>query len=65
MRGFGAVMALMSWRRPDVYVPAVELGHFIMVATMMPAVSRGTRRWAQIGLPPVRCWLLREREARS
>jgi diguanylate cyclase len=36
---FGAVMALMSWRRPAVYVPEVELGYFIMVATMMPAVS--------------------------
>jgi diguanylate cyclase len=36
---FGTVMALMAWRRPDVYVPAVELGHFIMVAVMMPAAS--------------------------
>jgi diguanylate cyclase (GGDEF)-like protein len=36
---FGAVMALMAWRRPEVYVPAVEFGHFIMVATMLPAVS--------------------------
>lgn len=36
---FGATMALMAWRRPQVYVPAVEAGHFLMVATMMPAVS--------------------------
>ncbi len=36
---FGAVMALMAWRRPEVYRPVVEAGHFIMVATMMPAVS--------------------------
>jgi len=36
---FGAVMALMAWRRPQTYVPAVELGHFIMVATMMTAAS--------------------------
>jgi diguanylate cyclase len=36
---FGATMGLMAWRRPAVYVPAIELGHFIMVATMMPAVS--------------------------
>ncbi|MFY9513731.1 MAG: GGDEF domain-containing protein [Rubrivivax sp.] len=36
---FGATMALMVWRRPQVYVPAIEIGHFLMVATMMPAVS--------------------------
>ena len=36
---FGAVMALMAWWQPTVYLPAVELGHFIMVATMLPAVS--------------------------
>ncbi|HEY6134736.1 MAG TPA: diguanylate cyclase [Rubrivivax sp.] len=36
---FGVVMALMAWRRPGPYPPRVELGHFIMVATMMPAVS--------------------------
>lgn len=36
---FGATMAWMAWRRPAVYVPAIELGHFLMVATMMPAVS--------------------------
>ncbi|MBT9487199.1 MAG: GGDEF domain-containing protein [Rubrivivax sp.] len=36
---FGAVMALMAWWRPEVYTPRVELGHFLMVATMMPAMS--------------------------
>lgn len=36
---FGLAMALMAWLKPQVYVPAVEFGHFLMVATMMPAVS--------------------------
>ena len=36
---FGAVMALMAWRRPLVYEPAVELGHFLMLAAMLPAVA--------------------------
>jgi len=36
---FGAVMLVMSWRQPAVYEPAVELGHSIMVAVMMPAAS--------------------------
>jgi diguanylate cyclase (GGDEF)-like protein len=36
---FGAVMALMAWQRPAVYVPRVEFGHFLMIATMMPAMS--------------------------
>ncbi len=36
---FGATMALMAARRPAVYMPAVETAHFILVATMMPAVS--------------------------
>lgn len=36
---FGLTMALMAWRRPQVYTPAIEFGHFLMVATMMPAVS--------------------------
>jgi len=45
---FGATMALMAWRRPEVYVPAIELGHFIMVATMMPAVSILAARLARM-----------------
>jgi len=36
---FGLTMALMAWRQPLVYTPAIEFGHFLMVATMMPAVS--------------------------
>jgi diguanylate cyclase (GGDEF)-like protein len=36
---FGAVMLLMSRLRPAVYMPAIELGHFVMVATMVPAAS--------------------------
>ena len=36
---FGIAMSLMAWLRPAVYVPRVELGHFLMVATMMPAMS--------------------------
>jgi diguanylate cyclase (GGDEF)-like protein len=36
---FGLAMAVMAWRLPQVYPPKVELGHFIMVATMLPAAS--------------------------
>lgn len=36
---FAAVMLLMAWRQPLVYVPAVEYGHFLMLAAMLPAVS--------------------------
>lgn len=36
---FGSAMALMAWRDPATYPPHIELGHFLMVATMMPAVS--------------------------
>ena len=36
---FGTVMLLMAWRRPLVYEPAVELGHFLMLAAMLPAVA--------------------------
>jgi diguanylate cyclase len=36
---FGATMALMAAWRPTAYPWAVELGHFVAVATMMPAVS--------------------------
>jgi diguanylate cyclase len=36
---FGAVMAGMSATAPRVYEPRIEIGHFILVATMMPAVS--------------------------
>ena len=36
---FGATMALMAVRAPAAYPAALELGHFLLVATMMPAVS--------------------------
>jgi diguanylate cyclase len=36
---FAAVMLLMSLRQPTVYVPAVEMGHFLMLAAMLPAVA--------------------------
>lgn len=36
---FGATMALMAWREPQRYPAAVELGHFLVVATMMPAAA--------------------------
>ena len=36
---FGAVMLWMSLRRPHVYEPAVEFGHFLMLAAMLPAVA--------------------------
>lgn len=36
---FGAVMAWMATTDPGRYPPAVELGHFLMVATMMPAMA--------------------------
>jgi diguanylate cyclase (GGDEF)-like protein len=36
---FGATMALMAVREPQRYPAAVELGHFLIVATMMPAAA--------------------------
>jgi diguanylate cyclase (GGDEF)-like protein len=36
---FGVTMAIMAWRQPQRYPPAVELGHFLVVATMMPAAA--------------------------
>jgi diguanylate cyclase len=36
---FGAVMWWKAGDEPDVYAPAVELGHFFMLATMLPALS--------------------------
>jgi diguanylate cyclase (GGDEF)-like protein len=45
---FGMVMAWMGWRDPVAYPPAVELGHFLMVATMMPAASLLAARLARM-----------------
>lgn len=36
---FGATMALMAVLRPAAYPWRIELGHFLLVATMMPGVS--------------------------
>ncbi len=36
---FGAVMGLMVARQPRAYPVAIEVGHFLLVATMVPAVS--------------------------
>ena len=36
---FGVAMATMAWLNPAVYDPTVELGHFLMMAIMLPAVS--------------------------
>ena len=36
---FGAVMALMAVRDPKAYPVIIEVGHFLLVATMMPAMS--------------------------
>jgi diguanylate cyclase (GGDEF)-like protein len=45
---FGAVMVLMAWRRPEVYRPQVELGHFLHCATMMPAMGVLAARLARL-----------------
>ncbi len=36
---FGATMALMARLRPHEYPAAIEIGHFLIVATMLPGVS--------------------------
>lgn len=45
---FAAVMGGMAWWRPASYPPAVEMGHFLMVATMVPAVSLLAARIARL-----------------
>jgi diguanylate cyclase (GGDEF)-like protein len=45
---FGAVMALMAWRRPQVFAPAVELGHFLMLCVLLPVVSALAARLTQM-----------------
>ena len=39
LAAFGAVMGWKAWDEPQVFAPAVELGHFLMLAAMLPAVS--------------------------
>jgi diguanylate cyclase len=36
---FGAVMWWKAAHEPEVYAPSVELGHFLMLAAMLPALS--------------------------
>jgi diguanylate cyclase len=36
---FGSAMAFMTVTQPKVYPLAIEVGHFLLVATMMPAMS--------------------------
>jgi diguanylate cyclase len=45
---FGAVMALMAWRRPQVFAPAVEFGHFLMLCVLLPVVSALAARLTQM-----------------
>jgi diguanylate cyclase (GGDEF)-like protein len=45
---FGLVMALMTWQRPEVYVPRVEFGHFLMLATMLPAMALLAARFSDL-----------------
>lgn len=44
----GLVMAWLALARPDTHPPAVELGHFLIVATTMPAVSLLAARLARV-----------------
>ena len=45
---FAAVMAAMAWRQPAVYIAAIELGHFLMLAAMLPTVSLLAARVASL-----------------
>ncbi|MCY4752867.1 GGDEF domain-containing protein [Pelomonas aquatica] len=45
---FGMVMAYMAGRRPAAYPPAVEIGHFLMLACMLPAIATLTARLSRI-----------------
>jgi diguanylate cyclase (GGDEF)-like protein len=45
---FGAAMAWKASTEPAVYAPAVEWGHFAMLAAMLPAVSMLAARLARI-----------------
>jgi diguanylate cyclase (GGDEF)-like protein len=36
---FALSMAFSAWRRPELYPPAVEAGHFLLIATMVPGVA--------------------------
>lgn len=45
---FGLVMAVMAVARPAAYPPEVEIGHFLMLACMLPAVATLTARLSRI-----------------
>lgn len=45
---FGLVMAVMAVRQPQAYPPEVEIGHFLMLACMLPAVGMLTARLSVI-----------------
>ena len=45
---FAAVMVTMALAQPAVYVPAVEFGHFLMLAATLPAVSLLSGRLARM-----------------
>ncbi len=45
---FGGVMATMAVRQPAAYPPEVEVGHFLMLACMLPAVAVLTARLSRI-----------------
>ncbi|MGQ3054809.1 MAG: GGDEF domain-containing protein [Roseateles sp.] len=45
---FGGVMGVMAALKPASYPPAVEIGHFVMLACMLPAVAVLTARLSRI-----------------
>jgi len=47
---FGLTMAVMIRRQPLVYVPTVEIGHYMMLVAMLPAVSLLVGRLSRIRL---------------
>ena len=55
---FGAVMAWQASQNPQVFAPAVEAGHFLMLVAMLPAVSLLSSRLARLAR-------LRERSRRQ
>jgi diguanylate cyclase (GGDEF)-like protein len=45
---FGLTMAAKAYTDPVAYPPAIELGHFLLVATMVPAVAVLTERLSHL-----------------
>ena len=45
---FGLSMAVMASLKPQIYPPAIELGHFLMLAFTLPAVAVLARRLGRI-----------------